>query len=410
MVGLKQKYENRCSALICSSFEYLPCAVHAQGELKMNLVEHLDFDACYDYLRVVFLSHAVVEWFLRFNEHDLFEWLFVNCLRSFMSQKSEIQHTLFQWCRTHSGQSDGVRDVASTMSTIVTVDMSCTYTHQVLRKGVDHSSAHSKDLKFDLHASKLAIYCHFWRPSETSITKELIPEEMWLRLVEWPGYLVLILVSSRFRRGSLLSKLGLPKNGRQDFHFSFFSKMPENFRRFFGICNTFSNISRCSPHYLWCEVKSQVTPEVWRWPSTAQEGHYYGPRSPCAGGQLAPLECQDDIHLKTTGPGGTVPCTSLGGPYLSCWKMADGMFGQFPCLMLRIIDMLHLSLNPESQLEISKWYYTYILGVKKILLVCIYVYIYIYTSLPMDKVMTMVQSFLHMFALELELPNSGSGR
>ena len=40
----------------------------------------------------------------------------------------------------------------------------------------------------------------------------------------------------------------------------------------------------------------------------------------------------------------------------------------------------------------------------------VHICIYIYTSLPMDKVMTMVQSFLHMFALELELPNSGSGR
>ena len=129
---------------------------------------------------------------------------------------------------------------------------------------------------------------------------------------------MLILVSSRFRRGSLLSKPGLPKHGRQDFHFSFFSKMPENFRRFLGFVAHFLTFH--AVQYLWCEVKSQVTPEVWRWPSTAQEGHYYGPRSPCAGGQLAPLECQDDIHLKTTGPGGTVPCTSLGGPYLSCWK------------------------------------------------------------------------------------------
>ena len=128
--------------------------------------------------------------------------------------------------------------------------LSCTYTYQVLTRPRSLICAFQRFEAWKKHASKLAIYRHFWRSSQTSITKELIPEEMWLRLVEWPGYLVLILVSSRFCRGSLLWKLGPTEKWKArfpcQFFFNVFSKIPENFRRFFGICTTFSNISRCS--------------------------------------------------------------------------------------------------------------------------------------------------------------------
>lgn len=52
-------------------------------------------------------------------------------------------------------------------------------------------------------------------------TKELIPEEMWLRLVEWPGYLVLVLVSARkFTEEACFQNLVYQKIGRQDFYAS----------------------------------------------------------------------------------------------------------------------------------------------------------------------------------------------
>lgn len=87
----------------------------------------------------------------------------------------------------------------------------------------------------------------------------------------------------------------------------------------------------------WCEVKWNLRPEVWRWPSTAQEGHLYGPWSPHAGGEASwhsPKLTVDPSEFN--GPGGTVPCTSLGGPYLSCWDLAllmECWTKKAPCLM-----------------------------------------------------------------------------
>ena len=77
-------------------------------------------------------------------------------------------------------------------------------------------------------------------------TKELIPEEMWLRLVEWPGYLELVLVSARkFTEEARFQNLVYPKNWKARIlcQFSVTKMIPENWGDFLGICNTISNIS-----------------------------------------------------------------------------------------------------------------------------------------------------------------------
>lgn len=112
-------------------------------------------------------------------------------------------------------------------------------------------------------------------------TKELIPEEMWLRLVEWPGYLELVLVSAReIHRGSLLSKLGLPKNWKGRFlcQFTVTKMIPENLRRFcFGICKTISNISPLAIGVTWGMEVAQHCPGrsfVWAVITTCRWGGF----------------------------------------------------------------------------------------------------------------------------------------
>ena len=105
--------------------------------------------------------------------------------------------------------------------------------------------------------------------------QELIPEQMWLRLVEWPGSSIWVVHVWRFRSNSIICTYMIFFNAcLQDVYFPMRSDLPIHFHRKVVRRGQLLQVSRSG---------SRLCFEVWRWPSTTTEGDLHGPRSPHAG-------------------------------------------------------------------------------------------------------------------------------